>query len=141
MTDLDHAKVFLEIIPRTMRSYRVEIGRVVRGSFTIQQYRLLAKITRDRCSNKQLAEWMGVSAPAMSNMIDKLIRKGMVRRQDNAADGDRRVSWVIATPKGEAQVKRVRGVVQQLFARRISGLSVAKKRNLLAGLEVLRELF
>src|SRR6185437_3857946 len=80
MTDLDHSKLFLEIIPRTMRMVRTEIRKIAGDEFTTPQYRLLSKITRNVCSNQELADWMGVAAPTMSKMVDKLVERGLVRR-------------------------------------------------------------
>jgi DNA-binding MarR family transcriptional regulator len=119
----------------------MEVGKIVRGRFTVQQYRLLAKIIREKCSNKELADWMGVSAPAMSKMIDKLIGKGLVRRHAGAKDSDRRTIWLEVTSKGGKVHSSVRSTIQQSFTKRIAELSAGQKRDLMAGLEVLKELF
>jgi len=143
MTDLDHSKLFLEIIPRTMRMVRTEIRKIAGDEFTTPQYRLLSKITRNVCSNQELADWMGVAAPTMSKMVDKLVERGLVRRsaERDVSDSeiDRRKIAIYPTPRGLARTNEVRGAVQQIFARRIAKLPTSRKRELLAGLNVLKE--
>jgi DNA-binding MarR family transcriptional regulator len=141
MTDLEHAKLFLETIPRTMRSVRSEIRKAAGNEFTTPQFRLLAKISRDSSTNQELAEWMGVSAPTMSKMVDKLVERGLVSRQTEPDSTDRRRIFIRATSRGAQRSNEIRGIVQQGFSQRINGLSAAKKRELLAGLKVLKELF
>ena len=151
MTDLNHSKLFLEIIPRTMRMVRMEIRRIAGDEFTTPQYRLLAKISKNSWSNQELAEWMGVSPPTMSKMVDKLVERGLVSRNGTRkslsrqatgdAEPDRRKIAIHATARGIERTSQVRAAVQRIFARRIARLPAGRKRDLLAGLTVLKELF
>jgi DNA-binding MarR family transcriptional regulator len=142
MSSLDQSKILLDIIPRTMRNIRTEIRKVAGGEFTIPQYRLLGKISREPgCSNRDLADWMGVSTPTMSKMVDKLVDRKLVLRMTDPAAGDRRHVRMLATAMGAEKASQIRGVVQRLFAQKIDALPVAKARALAAGLQALKELF
>jgi DNA-binding MarR family transcriptional regulator len=138
MNDIETAKLLLEVIPRTMRIVRTEIRQIAGGEFTTPQYRLLAKLSREPSTNQELALWMGVSAPSISKMIDKLASRGLVAR---GAGSDRRQISIRATPKGAAQVEEVRGIVQKVFAARLAALPAGKKQELMSGLKVLKEIF
>lgn len=141
MTDLDNTKLFLEVIPRAMRNVRTEIRKVTGNEFTTPQYRLLAKISREPSSNQELADWLGVSAPTLTKMVDKLVERGLVSRSAVASGADRRQICIRVTAKGNEQVTRVRGAVQRSFAKRLASLPEAQKRELVSGLKVLKELF
>lgn len=141
MSDLETSSLFLEVIPRTMRSIREEIRNIAGSEFTTPQYRLLARIARQPSSNTELAEWMGVSAPTMTNLVDKLVVRGLVTRGSDPKNRDRRQIQIRATQKGTDTSARIRGAVQQVFARRLAELPSARKKDLVAGLKILRELF
>lgn len=141
MSDLDSTKLFLEVIPRAMRNVRIEIRKVTGNEFTTPQYRLLAKISREPSSNQELADWLGVTAPTLSKMIDKLVERGLVKRSAVASGSDRRQICIRVTAKGNEQVTRVRGAVQRAFAKRLAELPETRKRELVTGLNVLKGLF
>jgi DNA-binding MarR family transcriptional regulator len=52
----------------------------------------------------QVADFLGVSAPAATKNIDKLVRLGLVTRRESP--GDRRASLLTITPRGRRLVQR-----------------------------------
>jgi DNA-binding MarR family transcriptional regulator len=141
MTNLDSSKLFLEVIPRTMRNVRAEIRKFAADEFTTPQYRLLAKVHRQPASNQELADWLGVSAPTISKMIDKLVERGLVNRESLQFGSDRRQIRITATPEGSERVARVSRAVQRSFAKRLAALPEPRRRELIRGLNVLQGLF
>ncbi len=141
MTNLDSSKLFLEVIPRTMRNVRSEIRKIAGNELTTPQYRVLAKIARTPSSNQELADWLGVSAPTISKMIDKLVQRQLVSREGVDHGADRRQIRIRVTPKGQEKLLRVQRAVQKSFAERLSALPEPRRRELVSGLKVLKELF
>lgn len=139
MTDEECARLILETVPKAMRVIRTEMRKSGSDEFTIPQLRILAKISRAPSSNSELAEWMGVRAPTMSKMIDKLVKRGHVTRKANSPD--RRQVILKCTKKGMDRANEIRGVVQKMLADKIAGLSAEKRDSLTGGLSVLKELF
>ena len=137
MSDLENTKLFLEVIPRAMRNVRTEIRKVTGNEFTTP----LAKMSREPSSNQELADWLGVSAPTLTKMIDKLVERGLVSRGAVATGADRRQICIRVTAKGNEQVTKVRSAVQRSFAKRLASLPAARKRELVSGLNVLKGLF
>jgi DNA-binding MarR family transcriptional regulator len=70
---------------------------------TLSQFHLLKLMTvNGRHQIGELAEFLGVSAPAVTKNIDKLVRLGLVLRAP--AEGDRRVTIVTPSRKGRRLV-------------------------------------
>jgi DNA-binding MarR family transcriptional regulator len=136
--DLDIAKLILEIIPTSMRMIRTEIRKVA-GDLTTPQYRILQHISHTPAGNREIAEWLGVSAPTVSKMIDKLVARGLVQRKSDKENEDRRHVSLRTTSKGQQKVHEVHKTVQKLLSIQLARLSKNKKHDLVAGLEALRD--
>ncbi len=54
----------------------------------------------------ELAEWLGISAPTASHLVDKLVQAGLVVRSEDPAD--RRRTLVRLTLEGESLTRRLR---------------------------------
>ena len=119
MSDLTLSKLFLDAVPLAMRSIRTEMRGIASTGLTTPQFRVIARLSKGTATNGELAEWMGVSAPTMSRMVDTLVRRELVVRKAESAD--RREVKLILSQKGAVVFRRSRGKVQKVFARRISG--------------------
>jgi len=138
-TDLELSKALLDLIPRIMRSIRVSMREFTGPQLTVPQFRALAYVALAPCSNKQLADWQGVSLPAMSRMVECLVkRKLLVRTVDR---NDRRQVQLQLSKKGRDQFERLRHALQLELSARITTLDEQKKRTLADGLTVLGGLF
>jgi DNA-binding MarR family transcriptional regulator len=135
----DQAKLLLEVIPRMMRVIRGRMRLAGKDLLTVPQFRVLIRLSKEPQSNQELASWMGVSPPTMSKTIDKLVRRGLLRRK--AALTDRRQITIECTPKGVKLALKVRGIVQRDLAGGLSALPETKRAALVAGLHVIRETF
>jgi len=135
----DCSKLLLEVVPRTMRLIRAEMRSFAAGDFTIPQFRVLGRLARQPSSNNDLAEWMGVRAPTMTKMIDKLVTRGFVQRK--VVGTDRRQVLLSCTKKGLSRTRAIRNSVQSKLAVNIRSLTEKERAELTAGLLVLEELF
>lgn len=102
---------------------------------TVPQFHLLKLITlRGRHQVGEVAEFLGVSSPAVSKNIDKLAGLGLVTRR--TARGDRRVTLISASEEGrqlvldyeQLKAKRLAPVLQGFDAEEIDRLSEMLER-------------
>ncbi len=129
----------MEVIPRSMQSYRVEIRESAKSEFTTPQFRVLVHLTNRALSNTDLAKEIGVSVPAMSRMVDSLVRRGLlVRVRDKQ---DRRQVRLRVSADGQRKVDALRCATQLRFSDRFSQLDARRRRALADGLLVLEEIF
>ncbi len=137
--DLDLGKKLFEAIPPIMRSIRATVRGMKGSTLTIQQFRVLRFVSRHSCTNKQLADWQGVSLPAMSRMVDFLARRDLLVRTPSLSD--RRQVQLTLSAKGKAEYSRLLNAVEKKLAQRIATLDRSKKAALANGLAVMKELF
>ena len=140
-TDTDRAlsRQLLDTIPHIMRAIRGTLRDVNAASLTVPQFRVLAFVSLQSCTNNQLADWQGVSLPAMSRMVDYLVRRHLLVRIPDRVD--RRRVQLRLSKKGRAEFEALHRAVQFRLAERIMGLSAKQKASLAVGLNVLRKLF
>jgi DNA-binding MarR family transcriptional regulator len=109
-------------------------------SVTLQQVLLLRRLHQmGESTLSDLASRMRMSAPAVSQMIDRLFALDLLTRVE--AEEDRRRKKVSVTRKGEALLDRVRRARAAEYAAGVSGLSPKVRADLLAVLRrALKEL-
>lgn len=114
--------------------------RDVKGSaLTVPQFRALGFVSLQACTTKQLADWQGVSLPAMSRMVDHLVRRRLLVRLPDTVD--RRQVKLQLSGKGKAEFERLRKALQSGLAKGIMRLRDTDKRAMEAGLTVVKDLF
>jgi DNA-binding MarR family transcriptional regulator len=81
------------------------LGEATPLPLTLTQFHILKLMTvKGHHQVSELAEFLGVSAPAVTKNINKLERFGLVLR--SSSDGDRRVTRLTASLKGKRLVKK-----------------------------------
>ena len=137
--DLELSALLLDAIPPLIRAIRAAMRNYRGARFTVPQFRVLGFVSLQPCTGKQIAEWQGVSVPAMSRMVGALVRRGLLRRTpDNA---DRRQIELRLSQRGQTEFARLRHAIEAALAARIALLPAAQKRALGTGLMTLGELF
>jgi DNA-binding MarR family transcriptional regulator len=131
--------LLLDIIPPVVRAVRDAMRTVEGSQLTIPQFRVLGYVSLQSCTNKQIADWHGVSLPAMSRMVDCLVRRGLLIRAVDPAD--RRQVRLELNKKGREEFERMRLHVQAMLADRLGALSKTDKASAQRGLAALKELF
>ncbi len=138
-TDQLVSRGLLDVIPPIICVVRTAMRDLKASRLTVPQFRVLGFVSLRPCTSKQLAEWHGVSLPAMSRMVRDLVRRRLlVRRPDTL---DRRQVLLRLSPEGEAVFRRLRAAIEKRLAERVEPLKPADKRALAAGLAGLQELF
>lgn len=118
------AAAFLEAIPRLMCDLRNELSASASG-LTIAQFRCLKMVQRNAAvSLGDLADANGVSAPAMSKLVDGLAEAGLLGRRP-ATDDRRRIELTV-TSAGKRKLDTVGDRLKATLAARLSDLSAAE---------------
>lgn len=137
-TDLavDVAEELRPILIRVARELRRETETL---GVTTRQVTLLRQVrSSPGLSLRELAALEGISAPSLSDHVDRLEAAGYVVRA-RAADDRRRVGLDL-TPAGEALLRRVRSLRTTWLASRLNALEPDELAALSAALPALRGL-
>ncbi len=138
-TDLDISGSLLDAMPPVIRAVRAAMRDFKGANLTVPQFRVLGFVSLQPCTSKQLAEWQGVSLPAMSRMVNHLVRRQLIVRTPDISD--RRLVQLRLSAKGKNVFKRLRKAIETSLAARIATLGQSEKRALGTGLIALEELF
>lgn len=115
------AAEILEAVPTVIRFIRAQMRRHRGSDLSVPQFRTLAFIHRNPgTSLSALAEFIGLSLPAASRLVEGLVKKKLVSRRTPA--GNRRLVALSISARGDrtvsaarrATVRRLAGVVAPL---------------------------
>jgi DNA-binding MarR family transcriptional regulator len=133
------AQDLVDTVPLVMRVIRGHMRRH-RSGLTIPQFRTLCYISvYDRPSLSDAADFIGLSLPAMSRLVDGLVEKQLMRRRP--CDDDRRHVRLSVTPKGHAALTGARQLAQSHLAEALQTLSPEQRESISQAMQTLREIF
>jgi DNA-binding MarR family transcriptional regulator len=92
---------------------------------TLQQAQVLTILRRTPVTTGQLAEELGISAPAITQLTDRLVRKGLIERR--VPEDDRRCVVVGLSAKGERLVDEFCRRRREVLAGALSGLGESEQ--------------
>jgi DNA-binding MarR family transcriptional regulator len=101
---------------------------------TLPQAQVLRVLRRGAMPTGQLASELRISAPAITQLTDRLIRKGLIERRATA--DDRRCVIVALSERGANLVNQFRKRRRDVFSRALADLSEADRKQVI---EVLRK--
>jgi len=126
----------LQVVPRTMGRIRMEMRTAGSGTLTVPQLRALLFIRRRPGSGlSPLAEHLGMTPPAASGLVERLVRADLVERATNP-DERRRIQLRL-TPAGAEHVGRAHLLVRSRLSADLADLSPSELGRLAVALEVL----
>ncbi len=130
----------LETVPVAMR-YIHCYARVRRlGGLSLVQLRALGFLSRARkASLSAVAEYLGLSLPALSRLIDGLVKKQLVERRIGSTD--RRQVALTPTARGLRRLEAARAQMHQHLTAALRTLSPGERTALEEGLQVLHRVF
>ena len=99
---------------------------------TLSQAQALRILRRGAVQTGQLACKLKISAPAITQLTDRLIRKGLIER--SAAAGDRRCVIVALSEQGRQLVDQFRHRRREIFSRALDHLSREEQSEIIAAL-------
>lgn len=96
------------------------------GGMPWNGYRVLRRVERTPMSQRELAERMGIDAPAASVLVSDLVRRGYVERVGDPGDARRKLVHLTAGGRGLLESLRAAAVVPPPVAT----LTAAERREL-----------
>jgi DNA-binding MarR family transcriptional regulator len=130
----------LETVPLIMQFIRVEMRRSRGPGVSVPQFRVLTYLNRtDGASLSAVADRVGLSLPAMSRLIDGLVARDLVRREESSAD--RRRVTLRLTDLGRELVRTARAGAQARLAEALAALSPAQRAEVAQAMQRLRPVF
>lgn len=130
----------MDTIPVIMQAIRVEMRRGRGTAISVPQFRALRFIQRSPDSSlSSLAEYLGLTPPSASKLVDGLVKQKFVIRKTSAAD--RRKVTLGLNPAGAALVDTARANARASLARKLKSLSDEDLQAVSRALKILRPLF
>jgi DNA-binding MarR family transcriptional regulator len=134
------ARDVMETIPLVMRFLRAEIRSRRAPSLSVPQFRVLAFLRREPgASLSHVAEHLGVARSTASAVVDRLVRRNLVRRAEHPQE--RRSVVLSLTTTGARQFAQARNAACATVAEVLAHLSAADLRSITAGLHILGSAF
>lgn len=131
--EIDH--VFSRLIYRV----RVLHNRYTVDEVTDTQYVVLRALRKAPCNTSFLAQMLGVTLSAVTALINRLHRMGLVTRERQ--EKDRRQVWIYITPKGLQVLENVEERRNLLLAVYLSHVPEDERQHLLELLQKAVKLF
>lgn len=110
-----------EIVPVIMKEFSArQVNELYKGKITVPQFISMAFLEKQgQAKMKDLAGYMKVTTPAMTGMVERLVKVGYIHRVFDPAD--RRIIKVELTGKGKTLVKKVvaqrRNMILDIFGK------------------------
>ena len=128
----DLSGAIVDTLPPVMRVIRNEMRGIATPELTVAQFRILARLNHTSHTNKQLAEWMGISAATMCRTVDVLAKRKFVARVTD--EKDRREVTLFLTPKGIKKYESIKQATQKILRSKLAILSDSDRDELEKGL-------
>lgn len=125
----------IELLPRMIRGFaRRESNYLSRGKITLPQLWVIEHLSRRRdCPMNELARHLGISRPAATGLVDRLIAQGLAGRRGDPED--RRVIRVNLTPKGRRILANIWEQKRRMITQVFGQIPAADRAHYLATLE------
>ena len=129
----------LETIPPSMRAIREQMRSGRAANLSVAQFRLLLFVRRHPgTSLSPVAEHLGTTLPAASQLVERLVRAGFVTREQHLAE--RRRVELRLTEAGGATLAECDARTRAWLCERLSGLAGEELDRLSGALQELRGL-
>jgi len=134
------ARAILDATPAIVQAIRVEMRAERLHELSVPQFRTLAYIARQPgCSLSDAAEFIGMTLPSMSVLINGLVEDSLVLRQTSLLDR-RRVTLTLTEAGAALHTRALEGTLAWL-ARQLEPLPEGDRQVVLRAMNVLRPIF
>lgn len=132
---------FWETIPYMWNQVKANLRSLAAQNFdiSVEQFHILRHIRRGIASVSELAEVKQISRPAISQAVDILVEKGLISRQQDAAD--RRHVNLTLTPAGDDLLNQIFRENRVWMNRKMASLGEEELDQISAALEILKATF
>ena len=131
------AAAILETIPRSMRAIREQMRAGRAEGMSVPQFRLLLYVRRNPGTRlSAVAGHLGTTLPATSQLVERLVRAGLVTRAQNPEE--RRQVELNLTDAGSAALKERDDATRAWLRERLTGLDAQQLEAIVEALHDLR---
>jgi DNA-binding MarR family transcriptional regulator len=139
-TTRECANELLEVIPLIMRVIRAQVRSHSSPELSMPQFRALAFLGRnERAMLGDVGNFLALSLPAASKLIDGLVEAGFANREIDPAD--RRKVVLTLAPAGQAKYAAALKECAAFLAARVTRLSAVERNRLAQAMRSLRTIF
>lgn len=118
-------------------SMRGSIRYMKEKGLSISQVGAMFEITRGRDNVSDVGDALGISIAAASQMLERLVQLGLVKRTEDRQD--RRVKKLVVTEKGRRVMRESIEARQGWLVDLVSTLSPAEKQQVAAAVDILAD--
>lgn len=134
------ANALLEIVPLIMRNIRAKVRRHSSPELSVAQFRALAFLGRnERAMLGDVANFLALTLPAASKMIDGLVGAGFATREIDP--NDRRKVMLTLTPAGQRKFAAAVKFTADYLAERVSNLTDGERKSIARAMKSLDKVF
>jgi MarR family transcriptional regulator for hemolysin len=134
------ARQLLEVIPVVMREIRSEMRSRRSPDLTVPQFRTLSFVSRNvGTSLLDVANHLGLTPPSTSRLVDGLIYRNMMTREDHPEDR-RRVKLTV-THVGEQILEASRQDALTYLSTKLSNITANDRETIVKAMNVLQPIF
>lgn len=134
------ARQLLEVIPVVMREIRSEMRSRRSPDLTVPQFRALSFVNRNVGSSLlDVANHLGLTPPSTSRLVDGLIYRNMMTREDHP--GDRRRVKLTVTNLGEKILEASRQDALTYLSTKLSNIDTDDREAIVKAMNVLQPIF
>lgn len=134
------ARAILDTVPAILQAIRVEMRLERVQELSVPQFRTLAYIGRHPgCSLSEVADFIGLTLPSMSVLINGLVGEGLVLRENSLID--RRRVMLNLTAAGAAVHTRALNGTMAWLQNRLAMLSPEECQAVVQAMQILQPIF
>jgi DNA-binding MarR family transcriptional regulator len=134
------ATQMIETIPLVMQFMRRQMRQASRHELSIPQLRTLYFVSlHERPSLSDAADFIGLSLPAMSRLVDLLVRKSLLSR--TACPNDRRHIRLGITARGQSALDVAWNGCHEKLVEEVEAMTIDQRDSISAAMEILRSTF
>ena len=134
------AREIIETVPIVMRVIRGKLREHGAVEMSVPHFRTLTFIYNNNgASLSDVAEHIGLSLPAMSTLVDGLVSRGLMVREENR--DDRRRMTLSLTRRGRAKLDSAYKATQVQLSKSLRRLSSSDCASTITALRILRNTF
>ena len=134
------AQKVLEAVPMVMRTIRAQLRSHRRADISVPQFRAMGYIDQNEgASLSDLANFIGLTLPSMSKLIDGLVARRLVTRIADPVD--RRRVCLSLTPIGREELRAAHRFTEKYLSDRLAGLSEEELRTVSQAMQTLKGVF
>lgn len=137
---MKEVKRIAESISQMQRKMRVRLSNELsQGEITIPQYHILDYLhEKGEATMREVANYLFVTPPAVTGLVDKLVKMNFVEREFSPVD--RRIINISLTTKGKTVISKIKNQFNELFLAIFKKISPEERKSFLEVAEKMEKL-